>query len=372
MSWILAIAVCPARTWAARAPLGPKTGAPELIRLGPGDPKPPADADDRRADAPAEEAHPAAPPATEPAADGPVLAEAAAPDPQVIRTEGMPSAVWSDGSVTLVGVEALDRAGIAPAGLVLDPYALLAAPADGGPDPIPLVSALLAAAYERAVAETGTPPERTLVTHPDGWSAEQVLDLRRAASLAGIGIIPVPEPIAVAAAYRGLGGEGGRLLMLDADRNTASAIARMGNLFLVLATTSAPDDAAADDVLPGLVEEVLTQPGVNRELLDEVLLTGEALPEGLSERVSDLLRRTPAELPSWVLAPGALHYDHSLHAVPPQPAPAPPPPPPPPPVPRVNHAAPVKGSRRLPLVPLLVLILVVLVLAELLFVYWPF
>lgn len=339
MSWILAIAVSPARTWVARAPLTPGPAQPELIRLAP-TPEPPD--------------------------------EAAAPDPGLgepgsVRTEGMPSAVWSDGTEVLVGVEALDRAGIAPQGLVLDPYALLTSPRHDGPDPVELVSALLGKAYLLAVADTGSAPARTLVTHPDSWTIDEVLALRQAASRAGIAIDPVPEPIAVAAAYRAFGGEGSRLLMLDADRNTASAIARMGNVFVVLGTAGADHRLPAPEVLPRLAEEALSQPGVRRELLDEVLVTGEALEPGLTDIGITVGRRPATELPSWVLAPGALHYDRSLHEVPPEPSPEPPPkPPPPPPVKRVNHAAPAP-KKRLPLVSLLILILIVLVLAEVVF-----
>lgn len=345
MSWILAIAVSPARTWAARAPLTPGPAQPELIRLSPAPAPEQPDEEDGQADAP-----------------GSTLGE-----PGSIRTEGMPSAVWSDGTQILVGVEALDRAGIAPHGLVLDPYALLTSPRHPQRDPVELISALLGTAYRLAVADTGSAPARTLVTHPDGWTIDEVLALRQAASRAGIAIDPVPEPIAVAAAYRAFGGKGSRLLMLDADRNTASAIARMGSVFVVLGNAGADDGLAASEVLPRLAEEALDQPGVRRELLDDVLLTGEALEPGLSDIGTKLNRRPATELPSWVLAPGALHYDRSLHEVPPEPAPEPPPPPPPPPpVKRVNHAAPAP-KQRLSLVPLLIVILIVLVLVEVLF-----
>lgn len=348
MSWILAIAVSPARTWAARAPLTTGPAQPELIRLAPSPGNAPSEEDAARAGAP----------------------DSALGEPGSVRTEGMPSAVWTDGQQIAVGVEALERAGIAPHGLVLDPYALLVSPADGGPDPVALVSALLGTAYRLAVASAGSAPARTLVTHPDGWNVDQVLALRQAASRAGIGIDPVPEPIAVAAAYRAFGGTGTRLLMLDADRNTSSAIARMGNVFVVLGTAGAEDTLAAADVLPRLAEEALSQPGVRRELLDDVLVTGESVESDLIDIGRPLVGRPATGLPSWVLAPGALHYDRSLHEVPPEPTPEPPPPPPPPPpVPRVNHAAPV--PKRLRLVPALILILVVLVLAELLFILWP-
>ncbi|WP_432559364.1 hypothetical protein [Granulicoccus sp. GXG6511] len=372
MGWILAIAVSPARTWAARAPLASGPAEPELIRL-----------------APVTLTHEPAPgaPESEPEVPssvvaGPVAEDTAddSPAPVAIRTEGMPSAVWSDGERTLVGVAALDQAGLHPEGLVLDPYALISGQgpdsphpvADGKHDPVELVAALLREAYQLSVDHVGSPPDRTLVTHPDGWTGEQILTLRRAADRVGIRLDPVPEPIAVAAAYRAFGGEGTRLLMLDADRNTASALARMGNMFIVLGTAGADDNLAAPDVLPRLANEALEQPGVRRELLDDVLVTGESLEAGLADIGTTLLRRPATELPSWVLAPGALHYDRSLHEVPPEPAPAPPPPPPPPPpVPRINHAAPAK-KKRLQIVPLLILILVVLVLAELLFIYWPF
>lgn len=377
MGWILAIAVSPARTWAARA-LTTGPAEPELIRLGPPVATPGTHDPDSAEDTPGtttDETSPPDPGTSE--SDKDALPD----DPRAIRPEGMPSAVWSDGSRTLVGVAALDRAGLSPEGLVLDPYALISAQADGvSPpeakgrhDPIEIVGALLREAYQLAVAHADTPPERTLVTHPDGWSGDQIIKLRLAASRAGITIDPVPEPVAVAAAYRAAGGQGSRLLMLDADRNTASAIARMGAMFIVLGTASADDNLPALDVLPGLAEEALTQPGVRRELLDEVLVTGEAIEPGLDRIGTRLIRRPATELPAWFLASGAVHYDRSLHEVPPLPAPPkPPPPPPPPPPPRINHAAPPPKSKWPPIVPLLILILAVLVIAELLFVYWPF
>lgn len=350
MSWILAIAISPARTWAARAALTPGAVQTELIHL------------------------------TRAMAPGTVVSGFDGSDE--IRTEAMPSAVWSDGNQVLAGVAALDRASLAPHGLVLDPFALLtpAAVAPGatsaGPDPIALISSLLATAYQLAVTSTGSTPERTLVTHPDDWTIDQISALRRAASRAGISIDPVPEPIAVAAAYRAFGGEGTRLLMLDADRNTASAVARMGSMFVVLGTAGADETLAAGTVLPGLAQEALGQPGVRPELLDEVLVTGEALEPDLMTIGQDLIKRPASELPTWALAPGALHYDRSVHEERPKPVPPAPPvpaaPPPSPPVPRANHAVPDPKSKRPPLVPLLIGILILLVLAELLFLYWPF
>ncbi|MDO5681242.1 MAG: hypothetical protein Q4G46_00240 [Propionibacteriaceae bacterium] len=420
MVWILAIAVSPARTWAARLPAPPSKGEPELIRLAPGSPRdtdtPPDTVTpatdtvtnnavaDTSATGTATIDGPKKPPSNAAATpDGPsahttdastrtpnTTNTTDAPASDLIRTEGMPSAVWTDGQQTLVGVAALERAGVKPAGLILDPYALIStyaspdaaeatpAPseASGGPeavaDPVDVVAALLGEVYRLAVDRIGSAPEQTLVTHPDGWSLEQIALLRRAANRAGLSIDPVPEPIAVAAAYRAHGGQGTRFLMLDADRNTASAIARMGTTFVVLGTASADDHLNAIDVLPRLADEALAQSGTRREVLDDVVVTGEALDPGLGAIGTTFLQRPATELPSEFLATGALFYDRSLHEVPPPPAPERPPPPPPPPPPvRINHAAP-PTKKRLPIVPLLILILVVLVLAELLFVYWPF
>lgn len=360
MTWILAIAVGPERTWVARHEMTGKAAAPRFVPLESGEPGP------------------------------------------------MPSAVWTDGQQVLVGSAATDRGAQLPAGLITDPYLLLSRASDPasttGPstpsaDPRDLVGALLEQAYARGIADQAAPPdadpnapdnaqperkasapERVLVTHPDSWSGEEVLALRSAASRAGLGIDPVPEAVALASAYRAAGGEGTRLLVVDAVRRQAAAVARMGKVFVVLATATErrlPDRPGASPVerLVAVAEDVLTQPGVRRDRLNELVLTGAPVDSELGSALTAVLNRPPVELPHDALAAGALSYDAALHEARPQPVlptPAPPQPSPAPPAPRINHAAPVRGSRRLPIVPLLILILAVLVAAELLFVYWPF
>lgn len=275
-----------------------------------------------------------------------------------------------------------------PPAVVRDPYALLtpvpAAAAGGGPssggdrtagdsDPRDVVAEVLRTAYAKASGDTR--PERIVVTYPDSWSNDAVLALRQAASRAGLGIDPVPEAVALASAYRARNGVGTRLLILDADRRHASAVARMGNVFVALATACGKDRDDPERQLIELAEEALAQPGVRRDLLNEVILTGHDLDPALARALAGLIGRPPTVLPPSALALGALHYDAALHEAPPEPVldkPAPKPPPAPPPAPRVDHAAPDPGSKRPGLVPLLIAILVILIAAELLFVYWPF
>lgn len=317
MSWVLAIALGASATWAARDVPGVRGYEVDLLPLSEG-------------------------------------------------TPALPSAVWIDDDAILVGEDALARGAESPEGLMRDPYAVLGE--GDGSEAIDHVAVLLAETHRRAVAAVGSWPDRTLLTHPDGWSVDQVMALRQAVTRAGLGVDLVTEPVAFASAYRHSGGEGSRLLVLDPARGSASAVARMGRVFIVMATES--QDSSGD--MLALADRALARPGVRPELLNQIVLAGDSPDPTLPEQLSQRLRQEVAQMPASALAAGALYYNRSLHEVPPPPAPEPPPPAPAPePVVRVNHAAPVK-KRGLPLVPLLLGILAVLIIAELLFVYWPF
>jgi hypothetical protein len=331
VSWIFALTVG-AQTWAARWQDTDREKAPELIDL--------ARKDQQGAEA-----------------DGP---------------RPMPSAVWTDGTTTLTAEEALVRAKSAPDGLIADPSSLLGADpvrrGDKRIEPVDLMAAVLTEAYARATAATESEPAEILLTHPDGWSGEQVSALRQAAYRAKLSVDPVVEGVAAASAYAAWGGPGTRVLVVDADRRSAAAVARVNRVFVVL--TTARD--MSDRPVRRMAEEVLDRPGVRRELLNDIIVVGtEPAPE-LVTSLTDLTDRSPSELTREAVALGALHYHRALTPTTPAPLVAPPPPPPPPPTPgpKVNHYAPVK--RKMPLVPLLILILIVLVILELLFVYWPF
>ncbi|WP_425310637.1 hypothetical protein AADG42_18270 [Ammonicoccus fulvus] len=318
MSWVLAIALGASATWAARDMPGVRNYAIDLLPLGEG------------------------------------------------KAE-LPSAVWIGDDAILVGEEALARGAGSPEGLMRNPYAVLGE--GDGSEAIDHVAVLLAETHRRAVAAAGSWPERTLLTHPDGWSMEQVMALRQAVTRAGLGVDLVTEPVALASAYRHDGGEGSRLLVLDPARGSASAVARMGRVFIVMATENG---AGSEDVI-ALAERALARPGVRPELLNEILLAGDTPDSGLAETLDARFRQEVVQMPTSAMAAGALHYNRSLHEVPPRPAPEPPPPAPAPePVVRVNHAAPPAKKKGLPIVPLLLGILAVLIIAELLFVYWPF
>lgn len=332
MSWIFALTVG-AHTWAARQHAGESDASPELIHLARGDHPPP---------------------------------DSAEPQP-------MPSAVWTDGVTTVTAEEALQRGSAEPTNLVSDPYALLAAgPLRRGErsvEPVDLVAAVLTEAYARAVAQTGADPVEVLLTHPEDWSSDKVQALRQAAYRARLAVDLVVEAVAAASAYAAWGGKGTRVLVVDADRRTAAAAAKVNRVFVVLACGR----DAGSGPLRTLVDDVLGRPGVRRELLNDVVLLsdGEPSPELISA-LTVLTERPPSELSRAAVALGALHYHRALTPLAPEPIlPPPPPPPPPQPVRKVNHYAPVKKGRPA-LVPLLLGILVALVLFELLFIYWPF
>jgi hypothetical protein len=214
----------------------------------------------------------------------------------------------------------------------------------------------------------GSEPAEILLTHPDVWTSDQVLALRQAAYRAKLSVDPVVEGVAAASAYAAWGGPGTRVLVLDADRRSAAAVAKVNRVFVVL--SSARD--MGNRPLRKLAEEVLARPGVRRELLNDVILLGTSPDPELVVGLTELTGRSPSELTSEAVVLGALYYHRALTPTGPEPVVPPPPPlpPPPPPAPKVNHYAPVK--RKVALVPLLILILVVLVILELLFVYWPF
>lgn len=308
----------------------------------------------------------------------PALVDLAKTDPSVEgdSAEGggvrpMPSAVWTDGTTTLVAEEALERGKSAPDDLIADPSSLLgAAPVrrdDKRVEPVDLVAAVLTEAYARATAAVGSEPDEILVTHPDSWSGDQVSALRQAAYRAKLRIDPVVEGVAAASAYAAWGGPGTRVLVMDADRRSAAVVAKVNRVFVVL--TSARD--MGNRPLRPLADEVLARPGVHREQLNDVILLRTDPDESLINSLTDFTGRAPSELTSEAVVLGALYYHRALNPVAPEPVVERPPPlPPPPPSPRVNHYAPVK--RKVAVVPLLILILVVLVILELLFVYWPF
>lgn len=283
----------------------------------------------------------------------------------------MPSAVWTDGATILTGEEALTRAKSAPENLIADPSSLLgAAPIRRGDqyiEPVDLVAAVLTEAYDRATAATGSEPAEILLTHPDGWTSDQVIALRQAAYRAKLRIDPVVEAVAVASAYAAWGGPGTRVLVVDADRRSAAAVAKVNRVFVVL--TSARD--MSNRPLRRLAEEVLGRPGVGRGLVNDVILLSTEPDPELVASLTEFTGRAPSELTSEAVVLGALHYHRALTPTDPEPIVTPPPPPPPaPPVQKVNHYAPVK--RKVALVPLLIAILVILVALELLFIYWPF
>ena len=329
VSWIFALTVG-AQTWAARWQDNDRETAPELIDLA------------RKDQQPTDEAEP------------------------------MPSAVWTDGTTMLTGEEALARARTAPQGLITDPSSLLGAgPLSRGAariEPVNLMAAVLTEAYARATTATSSIPSEILVTHPDGWTGEQVSALRQAAYRANLSVDPVVEGVAAASAYRAWGGPGSRVLVVDADRRSAAAVARVNRVFVTL--TSARD--MSDRPVRRMADEVLDRPGVRRELLNDVIVLGNGPNPDLVASLTDLTDRSPSELTREAVVLGALHYHHALTPTDPVPVTTPPPPPSPPSAPaaKVNHYAAVK--RKPALVPLLILILVVLVILELIFVYWPF
>lgn len=301
---------------------------------------------------------------------------------ELISSDPMPATIWTDGTTTVVAEDALQRGKTEPNNLITDATALLG----GGPitrgervlDPVDLIAALLREAYTRAVAAMGSAPDQVLVTHPDDWTVDQLLPLRQAATRAGLSVDLVGEAVSAASAYASGGGSGTRLLVVDAHRRTATVLARMGRVFGVLASRSAqtatPANSAELAELAELADATLSAPGARRELLNGVVLLANNPDACDLEQLAERTGQQPTVMPRNVVATGALDYQRALIPVAPTPIPPPPPPPPPPPatVPKVNHYAPVKKERKVPLVPLLVGILVVLILFELLFVYWPF
>lgn len=221
MSWVLAIALGASATWAARDVPGVRGYEVDLLPLSEG-------------------------------------------------TPALPSAVWIGDDAILVGEDALARGAESPEGLMRDPYAVLGE--GDGSEAIDHVAVLLAETHRRAVAAVGSWPDRTLLTHPDGWSVDQVMALRQAVTRAGLGVDLVTEPVAFASAYRHSGGEGSRLLVLDPARGSASAVARMGRVFIVMATES--QDSSGD--MLALADRALARPGVRPELLNQIVLAGDS------------------------------------------------------------------------------------------------
>ncbi len=262
MSWVLAIALGASATWAARDLPGVRNYAIDLLPLGEG-------------------------------------------------AAALPSAVWIGEDAILVGEEALTRGAESPDGLMRDPYAVLAE--GDGSGAIDHLAVLLVETHRRAVAAAGSWPDRTLVTHPDGWSVDQVVALRQAATRAGLGVDLVTEPVALASAYRHDGGEGSRILVLDLARRNASAVARMGRVFIVMATESG---SGSDDVF-ALAERALARPGVRLELLNAIVLAGDSADSALAEQLDARFKQEVVQMPTSALATGALYYNRSLHEVPP-------------------------------------------------------
>lgn len=138
-----------------------------------------------------------------------MMTSVAVPSPLPLSSSGttMPSAVYIGAGSEYVG-EIAERHGIEdPISYFPSPKRLLDS-MDGfalGADPARLLAAILREAYGRAVARHGgTPPDITVLTHPEAWSRNSLDTLELAAANAGIAVdrtVLLSEPRAAAAHF---------------------------------------------------------------------------------------------------------------------------------------------------------------------------